>query len=134
MFPPARLPAPPHQAEVQKRTTPVILLEGNDCIVQSETGSGKTLSFLMPLLSLLRYPPQLYTDDLKASKQATPTHLRPALASKPWRLRCQEHSASRKLNPSASPPPVGFPSLPANLPSCPPAHLPASLLAPHQCL
>ena len=69
-------------AEVQKRTTPVILLEGNDCIVQSETGSGKTLSFLMPLLSLLRYPPQLYTDDLKASQPAS-THLRLGLASKP---------------------------------------------------
>jgi hypothetical protein len=50
--------------QVQRRAAPIIL-SGRDCVIQSETGSGKTLSFLLPLLSLLRYPPDLYTDDLK---------------------------------------------------------------------
>lgn len=49
---------------MQKRAAPVIL-DGDDCIIQSETGSGKTLSFLLPLLSLLSYPPHTYPDDLK---------------------------------------------------------------------
>jgi hypothetical protein len=52
---------------VQKRAAPVIL-GGDDCIIQSETGSGKTLSFLLPLLSWLSYPPDTYPDDLKASR------------------------------------------------------------------
>jgi hypothetical protein len=50
--------------EVQKRAAPVILDE-DDCIIQSETGSGKTLSFLLPALSKLSYPPDAYPDDLK---------------------------------------------------------------------
>ncbi|KAK9816599.1 hypothetical protein WJX72_002558 [[Myrmecia] bisecta] len=50
--------------EVQKRAARV-LLDRSDAIIQSETGSGKTLSFLVPLLSLLDYPPVLYPDDLK---------------------------------------------------------------------
>lgn len=37
----------------------------SDCIIQAPTGSGKTLAFLLPLLSLLGYPPDVYPDDLK---------------------------------------------------------------------
>ncbi len=33
--------------------------------MQSETGSGKTLSFLVPMLSVLDYPPKLFLDDLQ---------------------------------------------------------------------
>lgn len=50
-------------SEVQKRSTP-ILTSKDDCIIRSETGSGKTLSFLLPLLSILPYPPQVYLDDM----------------------------------------------------------------------
>jgi len=35
---------------VQRRALDIIL-EGNDCILQSQTGSGKTLSYLLPLLA-----------------------------------------------------------------------------------
>ena len=36
-----------------------MLNSGSDAIIQSATGSGKTLSFVMPLLgSALRYPPE----------------------------------------------------------------------------
>jgi len=34
-------------------------------VVQSETGSGKTLSFLVPVLARLDYPPVLFPDDLQ---------------------------------------------------------------------
>ena len=45
-------------ADVQKRATRV-LNSGSDAIIQSTTGSGKTLSFLMPLLgSAIKYPPE----------------------------------------------------------------------------
>lgn len=50
--------------EVQQRAAP-LLLDHDDCIIRSETGSGKTLSFLLPLLSQLSYPPETYPDDLK---------------------------------------------------------------------
>jgi len=50
-------------SEVQKRCTP-ILTSKDDCIIRSETGSGKTLSFLLPLLSILPYPPHVYLDDM----------------------------------------------------------------------
>ncbi|KAI3429427.1 hypothetical protein D9Q98_005521 [Chlorella vulgaris] len=50
--------------EVQKRAAPVII-DGGDCVINSVTGSGKTLSFLLPLLSRLSYPPATYPDDLK---------------------------------------------------------------------
>lgn len=43
-------------AEVQARAAEVLQAR-RDCIIQSETGSGKTLSFLMPVLSQLDYPP-----------------------------------------------------------------------------
>lgn len=63
-------------AEVQKRAS-LVLLDRDDLILQSETGSGKTLAFLMPLLSLLDYPPALYPDDLKVRNLAdgTPSSL-----------------------------------------------------------
>jgi len=48
---------------VQSRAGPVIL-HGADCILVAPTGSGKTLAFLLPLLSLLSYPPDKYPDDL----------------------------------------------------------------------
>ena len=45
-------------ADVQKRASRV-LNSKSDAIIQSATGSGKTLSFVMPLLgSALRYPPE----------------------------------------------------------------------------
>jgi hypothetical protein len=56
-------------AEVQKRAAPVII-DGGDCVINSVTGSGKTLSFLLPLLSRLSYPPATYPDDLKAGSAA----------------------------------------------------------------
>ena len=44
-------------AEVQKRATRV-LNSRSDAVIQSATGSGKTLSFVMPLLgSALKLPP-----------------------------------------------------------------------------
>ncbi|KAI8466641.1 MAG: P-loop containing nucleoside triphosphate hydrolase protein [Monoraphidium minutum] len=49
--------------EVQRRSTPVIL-SGSDAVVQSETGSGKTAAFLVPALSRLSYPPDLYLEDM----------------------------------------------------------------------
>ncbi|KAG2444058.1 hypothetical protein HYH02_009001 [Chlamydomonas schloesseri] len=50
--------------EVQRRSAPV-LLSGADCVVGSDTGSGKTLSFLLPLLARLRYPPDIFLDQMK---------------------------------------------------------------------
>ncbi|KAG1655011.1 hypothetical protein FOA52_008831, partial [Chlamydomonas sp. UWO 241] len=50
--------------EVQRRTAPV-LLSGVDAAVSSETGSGKTLSFLAPTLARLNYPPELFPEDFK---------------------------------------------------------------------
>lgn len=50
--------------EVQRRASHVIL-DRKDCVIEAATGSGKTLSFLLPALSLLRYPPDLYVDDLQ---------------------------------------------------------------------
>lgn len=35
-----------------------MLQSRRDAVIQSETGSGKTMSFLMPVLSQLDYPPQ----------------------------------------------------------------------------
>ena len=51
-------------AEIQRRAAGPIA-GGQDVIVQSQTGSGKTLSFVMPLLARLQYPPALYPEDLK---------------------------------------------------------------------
>lgn len=42
-----------------------MLLSGQDALIRSETGSGKTLSFLVPALASLQYPPELYPEDLK---------------------------------------------------------------------
>ena len=53
-------------AEVQKQAA-AALQEGHDVVIQSQTGSGKTLAFLLPLLSRLRYPPDVYPEDLKVS-------------------------------------------------------------------
>jgi superfamily II DNA/RNA helicase len=36
-----------------------------DVAIQSETGSGKTLAFLAPTLARMRYPPDVFPDDLK---------------------------------------------------------------------
>ena len=53
--------------EVQRRAAPV-LLSGADCVVGSDTGSGKTLSFLLPLLARLRYPPHIFLDQMKVGR------------------------------------------------------------------
>jgi hypothetical protein len=50
--------------EVQRRASHVIL-DRKDCVIEAATGSGKTLAFLLPALSLLQYPPDLYVDDLQ---------------------------------------------------------------------
>lgn len=39
--------------EVQKRAIPAIL-EGRDALVKSQTGSGKTLSYAVPMIQSLR--------------------------------------------------------------------------------
>ena len=54
---------------MQKRAAGA-LQEGKDILIQSQTGSGKTLAFLLPLLSVLQYPPELYPDDLKVRRPA----------------------------------------------------------------
>lgn len=38
---------------------------GMDAAIQSETGSGKTLSFLVPILARMQYPPDFFLEDLK---------------------------------------------------------------------
>ena len=48
---------------IQSRSATVIANQC-DCIINAPTGSGKTLAFLLPLLSLLEYPPEVYPDDL----------------------------------------------------------------------
>jgi ATP-dependent RNA helicase RhlE len=54
----------PLPAEVQRRSTPVIL-SGADTVIASETGSGKTAACLVPALSQLDYPPELFPEDLE---------------------------------------------------------------------
>ncbi|KIZ03363.1 hypothetical protein MNEG_4594, partial [Monoraphidium neglectum] len=49
--------------EVQRRAGPVVL-SGCDAVIQSETGSGKTAAFLVPALSRLVYPPEVYPEDM----------------------------------------------------------------------
>ena len=53
----------PGPAEIQRRSTPVVV-SGSDAVIQSETGSGKTAAFLVPALSRLAYPPDLFVDDM----------------------------------------------------------------------
>ncbi len=62
-------------AEVQKRATRVVR-SGADAIIQSVTGSGKTMAFLMPLLSALVYPPQAYPESflVRAASLPRPPH------------------------------------------------------------
>lgn len=50
--------------EVQRRACPVVL-SGSDAVVQSQTGSGKTASFLLPALSRLLYAPDCYPEDMR---------------------------------------------------------------------
>lgn len=50
--------------EVQKRAAPVIL-DADDLILRSATGSGKTMSFLLPAMARLDYPPDLLPEDLE---------------------------------------------------------------------
>ncbi|GLI69730.1 hypothetical protein VaNZ11_014406, partial [Volvox africanus] len=50
--------------EIQRRSAPA-LLAGSDAVVASETGSGKTLSFLLPLLARMSYPPDIFMDEMK---------------------------------------------------------------------
>lgn len=42
-----------------------MLLSACDAAIQSETGSGKTLSFLAPTLARMQYAPDVYPEDLK---------------------------------------------------------------------
>ncbi len=53
-----------HNAEVQARAAEIVRRR-RDCTIQSETGSGKTLSFLMPVLSALDYPPETPLSDFQ---------------------------------------------------------------------
>ncbi len=49
--------------EVQRRAA-AVLLAGCDAAIQSETGSGKTFSFLVPTLARMLYAPDIFPDDL----------------------------------------------------------------------
>ncbi|GAX72763.1 hypothetical protein CEUSTIGMA_g219.t1 [Chlamydomonas eustigma] len=49
--------------EIQRRAASVLLGE-YDATIQSETGSGKTLSFLVPILARMLYAPDIFPDDL----------------------------------------------------------------------
>lgn len=55
---------PQNCAEVQARAAEVLQAR-RDCIIQSETGSGKTLLFLMPVLSQLDFPPETPLTDFE---------------------------------------------------------------------
>lgn len=68
-------------ADIQRRCCAALQGGGHDVVIRSETGSGKTLAFVMPLLSLLDYPPALFPEDLKV----IPTLLSPCEG---MRLRC----------------------------------------------
>lgn len=50
--------------DIQRRCCSALQRGGHDVVIQSETGSGKTLAFVMPLLSILDYPPALFPEDL----------------------------------------------------------------------
>lgn len=52
-----------YPTEIQRRALPV-LVSGADAVLQSETGSGKTMAFLVPCLAQLDYPPVRYPEDL----------------------------------------------------------------------
>ena len=45
-----------------------VLQSRRDAVIQSETGSGKTMSFLMPVLSQLDYPPDLPLSEFQACR------------------------------------------------------------------
>ncbi len=53
----------PTHTEIQKRTVPVVL-DGNDTIIRSATGSGKTMSFMLPAISRLPFPPAIDLQDV----------------------------------------------------------------------
>lgn len=69
------------RAEVQRRAAP-ILNSGLDAVIISKTGSGKTFSFLAPMLAQLSYPPQTFPDDLKGPQVIRRSHTC-------WRWACQ---------------------------------------------
>lgn len=66
-------------AEIQRRCSVALQGAGHDIVVRSETGSGKTLAFLLPLLSLLDYPPAIFPEDLMVFPPTTLPHS-PALS------------------------------------------------------
>ncbi len=43
-------------------------------MIASETGSGKTLSFLLPCLANLTYPPDMYLDEMKVGGHVCTAH------------------------------------------------------------
>lgn len=49
---------------IQRRCSVAMQGGGHDLVVCSETGSGKTLAFLLPLMTLLDYPPAIFPEDL----------------------------------------------------------------------
>ena len=53
----------PIPTPVQSRAA-LALRSRHDCVIHASTGSGKTLAFLLPLLSMLEYPPLVYPEDL----------------------------------------------------------------------
>ena len=48
---------------------------GADAIIQSATGSGKTMAFLVPLLSGLIYPPEAYPESFLVRAPSLPRPL-----------------------------------------------------------
>ena len=44
---------------VQKHAASILLKSGRDLVVQASTGSGKTLSFILPIISQSRYSPYI---------------------------------------------------------------------------
>eukprot|EP00955_Chlamydomonas_euryale_P008168 86494-Chlamydomonas_euryale.AAC.1 len=62
-------------------------MSGCDAAVASETGSGKTLSFLAPTIARLNYPPDLYPGDLKGPQAiiVVPTM---ELGVQVWEYKC----------------------------------------------
>lgn len=82
--------------EIQHKAVKLFLL-GADVLLRAHTGSGKTLAFVMPVLSMLEYPPVVYVPALlttffpvaKQPKHVAQVVSYPAVATQ----TCQSHRA-----------------------------------------